>query len=152
MQMDWIAAGLIGLVVGSMIRTRSRPTADEKVVRLERRIDALVQHHRLRPENCLPEEIERLAKSGRMLEAIKAYRQAKGVGLKEAHDALFGLNRLQHKLDRLLNHLGVKLDERLPDEVSQLMKAGKKIEAIRALRQETGMSLTEAKQSVEQLA
>jgi ribosomal protein L7/L12 len=149
MHLDWIAAGLAGLFLGSMIRTRSRPAADEKLVRLERRIDALMEHHRMKPEACLPEEVERLARSGRMMEAIKAYREAKGVGLKEAHDAVLGLNRLQHKLDGLLAHLGIRLDDRLPDEVARLAMAGKKFEAVKALRRETGMSLGEAKQALE---
>lgn len=62
------------------------------------------------------------------------------------------LNRLEDKVDLLLNHAGVE-EPPLPrqDEVVSLVRAGKKIEAIKVYREATGAGLAEAKRAVEQL-
>ena len=63
------------------------------------------------------------------------------------------LSRLEHKLDLVLEHLGIEDD--LPDdlaEVRELIHANKLIAAIKAYRQVTGASLKEAKDAVEQMA
>lgn len=63
------------------------------------------------------------------------------------------LSRLEHKLDLVLEHLGIEDD--WPDdlaEVRELIHANKLINAIKAYRQVTGASLKEAKDAVEQMA
>ena len=64
------------------------------------------------------------------------------------------LNRLEKKLDLLLKHFqieGTSLvdSEGLSDEVRQLADAGKKIEAIKLHREQTGLGLKEAKDAVD---
>ena len=63
------------------------------------------------------------------------------------------LNRLEDKVDLLLKQAGLE-EPPLPrqDEVVALVRAGKKIEAIKVYREATGVGLAEAKRAVEQLA
>lgn len=63
------------------------------------------------------------------------------------------LNRLEDKVDLLLKHAGLE-EPPLPrqDEVVALVRAGKKIEAIKVYREATGVGLAEAKAAVERLA
>jgi len=62
------------------------------------------------------------------------------------------LNRLEDKVDLLLKHAGLE-EPPLPrqDEVVALVRAGKKIEAIKVYREATGVGLAEAKRAVDQL-
>ena len=63
------------------------------------------------------------------------------------------LRRIEEKLDLLLRHLGIEYEDRatgkLSDAVRTHIEAGRKIEAIKALREETGLGLREAKDAVE---
>ncbi|MEU6134438.1 ribosomal protein L7/L12 [Nocardioides sp. NPDC047086] len=63
------------------------------------------------------------------------------------------MNRLEDKVDLLLKHAGLE-EPPLPrqDEVVALVRAGKKIEAIKVYREATGAGLVEAKNAVERLA
>jgi hypothetical protein len=63
------------------------------------------------------------------------------------------LSRLDAKLDALLKHSGVVFDpyrDVLP-QVADALGRGKKIEAIKAFRQATGVDLRDAKEYVEEL-
>jgi ribosomal protein L7/L12 len=59
--------------------------------------------------------------------------------------------RFDRKVDALLRHSGVDLSKLASQEVEALMKAGRKIEAIKAYRELTGASLAEAKAAVERM-
>ena len=61
------------------------------------------------------------------------------------------LGRLERKVDFLLGHAGLDISKLAGAEIAELMRAGKKIEAIKAYRQLTGASLAEAKAHVESL-
>ncbi|MFC7220995.1 ribosomal protein L7/L12 [Streptomyces polyrhachis] len=62
------------------------------------------------------------------------------------------LARLERKMDLLLGHLGVE-EPRIPgmERVHELIRQGRKIEAIKAYRQLTGEGLKEAKDAVERM-
>ena len=62
-----------------------------------------------------------------------------------------GVNRVERKIDALLKHSGMDLAQVALQEAQTLMKAGRKIEAIRVYRELTGASLAEAKAAVERL-
>jgi hypothetical protein len=62
----------------------------------------------------------------------------------------YRLRRIERKLDLILDHLGLKLDQDDFDEVRQLMLDGQKIPAIKLYREITGAGLKEAKDAVEE--
>jgi ribosomal protein L7/L12 len=62
------------------------------------------------------------------------------------------LTAIERKLDAVVAHLGIAVpDQELPDVV-RLVREDRRIEAIRAYRQETGASLLEAKNAVDTIA
>ena len=71
------------------------------------------------------------------------------VALRPAEQAR--LRRLERKLDMLLAHFGMEPPEvaALSAEAKQLADEGKKIEAIAVHREQTGLSLKDAKDAVE---
>jgi hypothetical protein len=69
------------------------------------------------------------------------------------HDAdaelLARLKRLEHKVDLILDKLGIEDTTGPSDRVRRLAAEGRKIEAIKAYREEMGGGLKEAKDAVE---
>ncbi|MCX5055609.1 ribosomal protein L7/L12 [Streptomyces sp. NBC_00201] len=59
--------------------------------------------------------------------------------------------RVEHKLDLILDHLGLREREPWADEVDALLRDGKKIAAIKVYREATGAGLKEAKEAVDKL-
>jgi Ribosomal protein L7/L12 C-terminal domain len=62
------------------------------------------------------------------------------------------LDRLEWKVDRILDHLGI--DPSSPtaiDGIAELLAEGRKIEAIRLYRERTGVGLKEAKDAVDRI-
>ncbi|MFI2377102.1 hypothetical protein ACH5AO_18795 [Streptomyces sp. NPDC018964] len=59
--------------------------------------------------------------------------------------------RVERKLDTVMRHLG--LQEEIPgrEEILDLVRRGKKIQAIKLYRETTGADLVEAKQAVDRL-
>jgi ribosomal protein L7/L12 len=65
----------------------------------------------------------------------------------------YQLNRIEAKLDLLLNQAGLKLPvDPLTIEVKNLLRCNQKIAAVKLVRQTTGMGLKEAKDWVEAIA
>ncbi|MER8005174.1 MULTISPECIES: ribosomal protein L7/L12 [unclassified Streptomyces] len=60
--------------------------------------------------------------------------------------------RVERKLDLIIAHLGIDASEPWNDEVTALLRDGKKIQAIKVYREATGADLREAKEAVERLA
>lgn len=61
------------------------------------------------------------------------------------------LQRVERKLDAVMNHLGVVMNSGVDPQLLQLVREGKKIEAIKLYRESTGVGLKEAKDFVESL-
>ncbi|HZC76451.1 MAG TPA: hypothetical protein VE258_01800, partial [Ktedonobacterales bacterium] len=93
------------------------------------------------------ERVAALVAEGHMIEAIKAYRQETGVGLREAKIAIDGLVRRATSRARTRQLMAAGASE----QVARLLAAGTTIEAIKAYRQETGVGLREAKIAVDRL-
>jgi ribosomal protein L7/L12 len=62
------------------------------------------------------------------------------------------LERMERKLDAIVVQLGVTVEEPGLAEVTALLREGKKIQAIKAYRENTGADLKEARDAVERLA
>ena len=97
------------------------------------------------------DEIEYMLTAGNKINAIKIYRQRTGVGLKEAKDAI---DRMALELKTARSERSNQTDHGLvdPDELQRLIRAGKKIQAIKYYRETTGVDLKEAKDAVDALA
>ena len=101
-------------------------------------------------------EIKQVLSAGKKIEAIKLFREATGLGLKEAKDAVEALERGDPVVLSSSSAFPVTA-EGFPDinriarlsEVAALAKQGQKIEAIKLYREITGVGLKEAKDAVE---
>jgi hypothetical protein len=58
-------------------------------------------------------------------------------------------DRVEQKVDAILKHLGIEWKDQVSERVKELVRTGKKIEAIKMYREETGAGLKEAKDAVE---
>jgi ribosomal protein L7/L12 len=96
-------------------------------------------------------EARRLLAAGRKIEAIKLLREQTGLGLKEAKETVEALEqssgaRLHGKLADTMRHA-----QDASEEVKRLVRSGQKIEAIKLVREQTGLGLKEAKDLVDRL-
>ncbi|ELS54781.1 ribosomal protein L7/L12 [Streptomyces viridochromogenes] len=78
---------LVGL--GAVLTIQSRVSqADQRVARVERKLDLIIDHLGLRHEDPRMGEVVALLRDGKKIQAIKVYREITGAGLKEAKDAV----------------------------------------------------------------
>lgn len=94
----------------------------------------------------LPSDVLAALQRGDKLDAIKKLRAASGVALKEAKEAID-----QHLSGEPVSVVATTPHGALPRDVEEAMRGGRKIEAIRLLRAQTGLGLAEAKEAVERI-
>lgn len=96
--------------------------------------------------NPLPAAVLAALQRGSTIEAVKLLRKSTGLGMQEAKDLID-----RHERGRAAPvSIGIPRATLAP-EVAAAMQAGNKIEAIRLLREKTGMGLKEAKDAIEAL-
>lgn len=95
-------------------------------------------------DNPLPADVVAAIRRGDTIDAIKRLRTARGLGLKEAKDAVDAHVRGDRAPSPPLAPA-----TSLPPDVVSALRQGNKIEAIRLLRARTGLGLKEAKDAVE---
>ena len=104
------------------------------------------------PEGSVPapsemlKQIQDLLAQGKKIDAIKQYREQTGAGLKAAKDVVEAIEQ-GRPLQRLR-----EFDGGFEVELTGLLQDGRKIEAIKRFREQTGVGLKEAKDAVERLA
>jgi len=96
-------------------------------------------------------ELRALIAQGRKIEAVKRYREATGVDLAEALRVVETIEQVQPSPE------GGSPEEGPPDweldaELIELLKGGKKLQAIKLYRERTGADLKGSKDAVEALA
>jgi hypothetical protein len=96
------------------------------------------------PTSSLPDNVLAALQRGNIVEAIKLLRESTGLGLKEAKDLID-----QHVRGEPTSPATGPSPGLLPPAVVAALRRGDKIEAIRLLRQATGVGLKEAKDTVE---
>jgi ribosomal protein L7/L12 len=89
-------------------------------------------------------DVEAVLQSAGKIAAIKLYRERTGTGLAEAKSAVEAIERQSPAPPPMAGDL--------EQQVLVLLQGGKKIEAIRVYREQTGVGLKEAKDAVEALA
>ncbi len=94
------------------------------------------------------DQLRALLAQNQKIEAIKFYRERTGVGLKEAKDAVEALERGESPAPPR------QQPEHGPwePEIVALMEQGRKIDAIKLHRENTGLGLKDAKEAVEAIA
>ncbi len=93
-------------------------------------------------------EIAELVRQGKKIEAIKLLREASGMGLKETKDFI-ERDASPEALDAVIRHAARPAPAAGDDDVRRLVAEGQGIKAIKLLRQQTGMSLKQAKEAVD---
>jgi ribosomal protein L7/L12 len=97
------------------------------------------------PADPLPARVLAALRLGNSVEAIKLLRESTGLGLKEAKDAI----DRHHRAARPKSFEDSTPATSLPAAVVDALRQGQKIEAIRLLREQTGLGLAQAKHAVE---
>lgn len=94
-----------------------------------------------------PQRIAELIQQGKKLEAIKLLRETTGISLQEAKEQV---EQLMAEIDTgTVPDAGATDHATVPPDVLELARAGRKIEAIKRLREQTGIGLKEAKERVD---
>lgn len=78
----WMVVGLFSVIMWSSWTVG----ANRHLKRLERRVDLILNHLGLNPNQDVNPQIVELLKAGQKIGAIKLYREQTGCGLKEAKD------------------------------------------------------------------
>lgn len=93
------------------------------------------------------EDVRRLAVEGRTVEAIKLLRERRGIGLKEAKDAVDALRREAPGGSSPVPH-GID-DPAVRAQIEDEIRAGRTIHAIRIYREHSTAGLKEAKDAID---
>jgi ribosomal protein L7/L12/DNA-binding beta-propeller fold protein YncE len=110
--------------------------------------EAVVERPVLEDHSAEVQQITRLAQAGNQIEAIKRYRQLTGASLREAKDAVDGL--LQGRpLEVTQVSLTYSGNPQFSEQLLQLVRAGRKIDAIKLVHDTTHCGLAQAKTVVE---
>jgi Ribosomal protein L7/L12 C-terminal domain len=81
----WLVLGLFLVVLGSSW-TSAGSNNGRRLKRLERKVDLILSHLGLDPNQGVSPQVMELVKAGQKIQAIKVYREQTGAGLKEAKD------------------------------------------------------------------
>jgi len=104
------------------------------------------------PQTALEHEIRPLLRAGRKISAIRLYQERTGTSLREARQAVEALGAPATSASATLAPpRPPRHTADLMHEIRPLLRAGRKISAIRLYQERTGVSLREARQAVEQL-
>jgi ribosomal protein L7/L12 len=145
-----LGALVLGIVIGWVLRGMVAPRDDTPDTGFGTSSAVTLDGTRRPRSDLLDAEVRDLLFSGRKIEAVKHYREATGVGLKEAKDAVEALERGANSPYPAVSVGGAPAGDWI-DEVRALARAGKKIDAIKLYRERTGLGLKESKDAVEAL-
>jgi ribosomal protein L7/L12 len=114
------------------------------------------QRHEVMPPAQVDEALQALVREGRKIEAIKLHREHTGLGLRESKDHIDALESRKAPVAAARPPPATAQRERFPpaqlDEALQaLVREGRKIEAIKLHREQTGLGLRESKSYVDAL-
>ncbi|MFJ8537128.1 ribosomal protein L7/L12 [Streptomyces sp. NPDC093591] len=87
--MDIVGLSFVLAAFAGIITIQSRISrTDQRVARVERKLDLILDHLGLQDDEPRMDEVLVLLRNGKKIEAIKVYREITGAGLKEAKDAV----------------------------------------------------------------
>jgi uncharacterized protein YhaN len=83
---------LAGLIVASFAALEGKlARTDRRIAHVEHQLDLILDRLSIREDPPHLPEVIALVREGKKIQAIKAYREATGAGLKEAKDAVDGM-------------------------------------------------------------
>lgn len=100
------------------------------------------------------DHVRKLVASGRTIDAIKLYREVTGLGLKEAKDAIDRCadgGSLEFAEDVAAGKAALDGSAAVDGEIRGLLESGRKIEAIKLLRERSRLDLTTAKAIIDSM-
>ncbi|MFD7299219.1 ribosomal protein L7/L12 [Streptomyces sp. NPDC059897] len=79
---------LVGVLITAGTVERKVDRVNRRTVRVERKLDLIIEHLGIETDTLGPglDDVRALLRDGKKIPAIKAYREATGLGLKEAKD------------------------------------------------------------------
>ncbi|MCX4989646.1 MULTISPECIES: ribosomal protein L7/L12 [unclassified Streptomyces] len=84
---------LAALVIAGFAGLESKlGRTDRRIAHVERRLDLILDHLGIREDPPHLPQVTAFLRDGKKIQAIKAYREATGAGLKEAKDAVERMN------------------------------------------------------------
>ena len=83
---SYLILGLCALVLLNALLCRTGDSSSLYLARIERKLDLLLEKFEINPVAQVDPDIVDLVRSGNKIEAIRHYRMATGVGLREAKD------------------------------------------------------------------
>lgn len=101
------------------------------------------------------DHVRKLVASGRTIDAIKLYREITGLGLKEAKEAIDRYadgGSLEPAEDIVARKAALDRAAPVDGEIKGLLESGRKLEAIKLLRERSGLDLATAKDIVDSMA
>ena len=101
------------------------------------------------PSKPLPAQVVDALQRGSILDAIKLLRDSKGLGLNDAKEAVDHYLRGHTVIGKTVRTTPSRFPATPPPEVVGALQQGSKIEAIRLMRERTGLGLKEAKDAVD---
>jgi len=93
--------------------------------------------------------IKGLISNDNKIAAIKVYREATGVGLKEAKDAVEAMERGEPVMDSAPIPFATQNDALLEEQIKQLLLKNQKIQAVKIYREAYNCGLKDAKDAVD---
>ena len=138
-----IASGIVAITIILVeIAIHRRPRAWQQPSPRQAELDAKLQH---------PDRLRQLIKETKKIQAIKLYREETGANLQEAKAAVERMAAGTN--EPLPQERSAKTGPGLidPEKLQALIREGRKIEAIKYIRQQRGVGLKEAKEAVDWL-
>jgi ribosomal protein L7/L12 len=99
----------------------------------------------------LTAQIKELLRKRNKIEAVKVYREATGLGLKESKDFVDAVERGELPTPHAAPTPSSPGSDALVSQLHELLRRGSKIEAVKIYRETTGLGLKEAKDFVDSL-
>ena len=97
------------------------------------------------------QQVRQLVQSGNKIEAIRLFRENTNLGLKEAKDAVEAIAAGRVVITTTQTTRNTQFSPELTQQVIQLLRENRKIEAIKLIRQETNLGLKESKDIADEL-
>ena len=151
-----VAVAAVAVIIGFLIgRAKAKESSSTRSSEsLETRAERRTEHRENLNSNDLKHEIqEQMAHGSSKIEAIKEVRERSGMGLSDSKSFVESLDEQDSTVSSVPgNHGSGRISEGADlGRVKELLKNGRKIEALKAYRELSGLGLKEAKEELDRI-